>query len=389
MHTFASPPSRRSLRKLLPGRRRGSRVAVLGVVGAMLALTAVNVDASSGWSLVSSPNKGTFSGLSGVSCSNPSLCISVGAYGSSSSQKTLSEKWNGTTMAVVSSPPSSGNPEVEFNAVSCPSASFCMGVGRIFKSGTDKPLAEKWNGSKWTQLTTPSLGPGQADDLLGVSCKSPTWCMAVGWWTISPQNALAMLWNGTSWTVETVPNTNSIDDNVLNSISCVTTSFCIAVGTAGNGQLIDSWNGSTWTIVSSAANRALNGVRCRSTSFCVAVGAQGSSPVTTLVEQWNGATWSVISSANVTGSSANFLLSVSCTGTTFCMAGGYYLGSGSTEFTLTEAWNGVTWSVLPSIDPSSSTDIIKSVNCTTASGGNFCLAVGTEGSSLTLVEKYS
>jgi hypothetical protein len=158
--------------------------------------------------------------------------------------------------------------------------------------------------------------------------------------------------------------------------------------TSGNDQLIDKWNGSSWSIVSSTANLALDGVRCRSIGFCIAVGAQGSSTVDTLVEQWNGVTWKVIPSPNVTGSTANFLLSVSCTGTTFCMAGGDYLASRTSQLTLTEAWNGATWSIVPSINPNSTDDVINSVSCTTASAGNFCLAVGAEGSS-TLVEQYS
>jgi hypothetical protein len=389
MRTSLSPqPTRRSLLNLHAGRRRRSEVAVLGLVSALLMMTAVTAQASGGWSLVTSPSKGSSSELSGVACSNQNLCLSVGTYALSPTTKTLSEKWNGSTVAVAKSPTPSGSKTVEFNAISCPTTTFCMGVGRVFKSGSDVVLAETWNGSKWTTLPTPSLGVDQADDVLGVSCKSPTWCMLVGWWTIDPENALALLWNGGTWTLETVPNTNSVDDNVLTSISCVTTSFCIAAGwTDGNTQLIDRWNGSSWSIVSSTANLALYGVRCRSTTFCIAVGAQGSSTVDTLVEQWNGATWTVISSPNVSGSTANFLLSVSCTGTTFCMAGGYYLGSGSTEFTLTEVWTGATWSIVPSINPDSTFDRINSVSCTTASAGNFCLAVGMEGF-LTLVEKY-
>ncbi len=213
--------------------------------------------------------------------------------------------------------------------------------------------------------------------------------MAVGWWTIEPENSLAMLWNGSSWTMKTVPDSSGTDDNYLNSVSCVSTSFCIAVG-AANGQVIDKWNGTSWSIVSTTANRALNGVRCRSTSFCIAVGAQGNSAVVkTLIERWNGSTWSTMPSPNISGSPANFLESVSCTGTTFCMAGGNYIGSGATQLNLTEDWSGGAWALVPSPNPSSTTDGINSVSCTTATGGgNFCLAVGSE-AGLTLVEKYS
>jgi hypothetical protein len=377
---------------MIAGVRLGTKAAVLGIAGVLLMSTAVNVQASSPqWALVSSPNKGTSSELSGVSCSDQTHCMTVGSYVSSGAGRTLSEKWNGTNMTIVPSPPSGGSVEIEFNAISCVSTKFCMAVGRQYKGGTDLLLAEKWNGKKWTQLPTPNLGLSAFDDLYGVSCKSSTWCMAVGWWTTQPEESYSMLWNGSSWTSETVPDTNSTDDNQLNSVSCVTTTFCVGVGfTSANDQLIDQWNGTTWSIVSTTANDALYGVRCRTTTFCMAVGAQGSSTANTLVEQWNGAAWSAMTSPNVSGSTADFLLSVSCTGTTFCMAGGDYLGSGSTRLTLTEDWTGgSTWHLVSSPNPSPTDDGINSVSCTVATGGgNFCLGVGSE-AGLTLVEKYS
>jgi hypothetical protein len=355
-------------------------------VGALLMMTALSVDAA-GWTVVTSPNVGTSSALSAVSCASSSLCLAVGVSSTAPSVgKPLSEKWNGTKMTVVPSPPLGSN-VIELNGISCTSASFCIAVGRVFKSGGDQILSEKWNGSTWTKLTSPTMGPGASVDLLGVSCKSTTFCMAVGWWTFEPTEAFAMQWNGSSWTVETVPNDGNTEDNMLKSVSCATTSFCIAVG-SGPGQLIDRWNGTDWSIVSTTANFALNGVRCRSTTFCIAVGAQGNSSfVGTLAEKWNGTTWSVLSTPNVSGSPANFLNSVSCTSATFCMAGGEDQSSGSTQATLTEVWNGSTWAIVPSGSPGSD-DMINSVSCTAATGGNFCLAVGDK-STLTLVEKYS
>jgi hypothetical protein len=377
----------RAFPNLIAGGRRRSKALAVAAVGGLLVMTAVTVDAA-GWTVVTSPNKGTSSFLSAVGCSTSNLCLAVGVSATAPSvQKTLSEKWNGSTMAVVHSPPTGSNTVIELNGISCTSASFCIAVGRVFKSGGDQILTEKWNGSKWTQLTSPSMGPDAFVDVLGVSCKSTTFCMAVGWFTDEPTEAFAMKWDGTSWSVETVPNDGNTEDNILESVSCATTTFCIAVGN-GPGQLIDRWNGSVWTIVSTTVNFGLDGVRCRSTTFCMAVGARSAGANTdTLAEKWNGSTWSVLTTPNVSGSPGNILLSVSCTGTTFCMAGGYAQGSGSTQDTLTETWNGSTWSIVPSVSPTSDS-VINSVSCTTATGGNFCLAVG-ESSGKTLVEKYS
>ncbi len=392
MFRIASTESRvRSLLHPMFRATPGTKVAVLGMVGALLALTAVTADAAGPkWTVVSSPNKGNPSTLSGVSCISPTLCIAVGDSGLQGSEKTLSEKWNGTKLTVVPSPPTTGSEVIELNGISCVSASFCIAVGRQFKSGGDVILSEKWNGSTWSLLTSPTIGPDASLDLNSVSCKTSTFCMAVGWFVGEPAEAFAMKWNGSSWATEAVPDDSNTDDNILKSVSCPTTTLCIAVGTGASGQLIDKWNGTTWSIVSNTANFALFGVRCRSTTFCMAVGAKAGmgTNVVTLAEKFNGTTWSVLTSPNVSGSPADFLLSVSCTGTTFCMAAGQDQGSGTTEKTLTEQWNGTKWSVVTSPNTSSSLNIINSVSCTTATGGNFCLAVG-QAAELTLVEKYS
>ena len=374
--------------RLIVGARR-FRVAALVTVSAVLVLTAVSAQASGpAWTLVNAPSPGTESTLYGVSCTSSTLCMAVGDSLASGLQTALAERWNGTTMVVVPTPPLTGDQEIELDGVSCSSASYCIAVGRFLKSGGDRILTEKWTGATWSVLASPTTPPGEIVDLNGVSCKSPTFCMAVGAFANNPPKSFAMKWNGSSWTVETVPNISSTQDDVLNGVSCTSPTFCIGVGFGGPGQLIDRWNGSAWSIVSSTAAITLQGVRCRSTTFCMAVGdktvATGS---VTLAEKWNGTVWSVVSSPNVSGSPNDFLSSVSCTGPKFCMAGGEDLGSGAEEAALTEMWNGSAWTVVASISPSSES-VINAVSCTTATGGEFCLAVG-QSTGKTLAERYS
>jgi hypothetical protein len=68
---------------------------------------------------------------------------------------TLAEQWNGTTWTVVTTPS-----PATFSAllsVSCPSASHCAAVGASSPaiSGAVSPLTEVWNGSIWTAVTAP------------------------------------------------------------------------------------------------------------------------------------------------------------------------------------------------------------------------------------------
>ena len=67
------------------------------------------------------------------------------------------------------------------------------------------PLAESWNGTTWTLVPTPALANTGAG-LNGVSCTSPSSCMAVGEFTgIGNEMTLAEAWNGTSWSVVKTP----------------------------------------------------------------------------------------------------------------------------------------------------------------------------------------
>jgi len=125
--------------------------AVIGLSGG------IALAATPAWTLVRSPNVNGApedNYLSGVSCAGPDFCIAVGDIHGTSSDRTLIQRWSGTSWATMSSPhPGAGS---ELNAVSCASRSFCMAVGG-YGTGTANPtLIEKWNGSKWTKLTSPN-----------------------------------------------------------------------------------------------------------------------------------------------------------------------------------------------------------------------------------------
>jgi hypothetical protein len=92
--------------------------------------------------------------------------------------------------------------------ISCPAAAACMGVG----SWTDPTgesafnLAEAWDGTSGTILKTPNPGSTN-NELFGVSCTSPSSCMAVGDFEgIGNGMTLAESWNGTSWSVVKTPH---------------------------------------------------------------------------------------------------------------------------------------------------------------------------------------
>ena len=180
-------------------------------------------------------------------------------------------------------------------------------------------------------------------------------------------------------------------NSMLESVSCVSGSSCMAVGVnqariAPYFSLAEYWNGSTWQPQSMPypadsggdwSNIDLRGVKCIST-FCMAVGqyVNTSGAGKTLGENWNGSSWSLQSTVNPTGASSSQLNSVACTTTANCTAVGYYKNSSGTNLPLAEHWDGSTWA-LQSL-PATTGGHLLEVSCTSASA---CTAVGYAGSS--------
>jgi hypothetical protein len=94
--------------------------------------------------------------LLGVSCPSTSLCVAVGAAAhrsGSGSQLALGpviEAWNGSSWALMDTQrvgTTAFTPQVEFDSVSCPSATFCMAVGeknQLSPANDPRPDAAYW-----------------------------------------------------------------------------------------------------------------------------------------------------------------------------------------------------------------------------------------------------
>jgi hypothetical protein len=358
------------------------------------------------WSITSGPNPGTYENdLYGVSCLSTTSCAAVGrSYTDSLIPEAVAESWNGSTWSAVPTPDHQVFAD-ELSGVSCATASFCAAVGSYVQTtsiltggSVSKTLIESWNGSAWSKVASPDRYKNN-NTLNAVSCLSASSCTAVG--TFLTSNAehtqtLVESWNGSAWSKVPSPNNGSIrESNALVGVSCVSASFCAAVGSdvpssSSNPQaLIESWNGSAWSIVPNPATGvgALSAVSCVSASFCTAVGGyvpSGSSVAQTLIETWNGSSWSIVPAPTSTSTNEYELKAVSCVSASFCAA----VGSVGLS-NLTEAWNGTSWSIVPSPDNGTTTNSLASVSCSSASS---CAAVGSyqtaTGVSRTLAEAW-
>jgi hypothetical protein len=355
------------------------------------------------WSVVSSPDQGTGgSALSGVSCVSASSCTAVGNYAASAGVlQTLAESWNGSTWSIVSSPNQGSAENNELAAVSCRAASACTAVGSydyydVETNAYAHTLAEAWNGSTWSVVTSPSH-VSFVDSLNDVSCVSASFCVAVGSYLNGARVVRTLIesWNGSAWSLVTSPNKFTAA-NVLDSVSCVSATFCVAVGSWSNGSaaLVETWNGSTWSVApapagggASFSTAELLGVSCPSVSFCVADGWEGGpSGNSTLAESWNGSTWSLISIPNPAHNQR--LLDVACASASSCFAVGFYQveSEEAPDQTLIESWNGSTWSMVSSPDANTNNNSLTGVTCLSATS---CTAVGYSQPAQTLVESWN
>ena len=229
------------------------------------------------WSIQPAPDQPgvPVSLLSSVSCASAHACTAVGEYGSPSNSPpfVLAEHWNGSTWSIQPTP-SAGGLEGFLAGVSCTAPAACTAVGG---SANGRPRVERWNGTGWKIQRIPSLPNGEQAFFSAVSCTSATACTAVGTdGTGASLFPLAQGWNGGRWSSQGARFAG--DD--FTSVSCTAPRACTAVGDAAGGAqtLTAGWDGSRWSVQPSPqdadrrTNRTLFDVSCTLPSFCFAVG---------------------------------------------------------------------------------------------------------------------
>ena len=229
------------------------------------------------WSIQHAPNRPGVpaSLLSSVSCASRLACTAVGESGSPSNSPpfVLAERWNGAAWSVQPIP-SAGGLEGFLAGVSCTSRNACTAVGA---AAHGHPRVERWDGRAWKSQRAPGVGKSDQAFFSAVSCTSARTCTAVGTdGTSAALLPLAQGWNGHRWSSQRAQFAG--DD--FTSVSCTSARACTAVGDAEGGSqtLAAGWDGSRWSLQAApqapgaATNYTLFDVSCTARSVCVAVG---------------------------------------------------------------------------------------------------------------------
>ncbi len=208
------------------------------------------------------------------------------------------------------------------NDVSCPSTTFCLAVGVAGSSGAHwRPLAERFDGRAFDVLASPSPWGAQ---LVGVACRTARFCLAVG---SDGNDTFSERWNGTGWSVISTPSPRLDGGDLLAKVACVSTSDCFSIGVENGGTknalpLVERWNGTTWSLVATPVvpSPVLESISCPSATSCFVVGIKDAAAGLgrPLIEHWNGRAF-VLSPAPSPGGQ---LFSVACGGPASCVAVG-------------------------------------------------------------------
>jgi hypothetical protein len=330
-------------------RERADRRWLVARIGAVVALIAAGTFARIATGAVVPPAPVIETSLSGLACPSPGHCVSVGTTGSRDTLHTPYAVWFADDTWTEGSPvPPIQNGDSFLSAVSCPSATYCVAVGRQevpapyfgARSAGDRPLVEVWTGGNW-QVHPSSVPDGTADaQLSGVECVSLSTCVAVG--TVAGRSGkdriLTQFWDGDAWKLVLPPRPRSMEDPALYDVACTSAGACTAVGhyTYQLGAfltliapLILRWNGTEWRFepsgnVGDSRETELGGIACPASDRCIAVGSVRHPDGTnsTFAEMRDGASWHTQRTPDPKGTPDAELNDVACPSPNRCIAVG-------------------------------------------------------------------
>jgi hypothetical protein len=285
---------------------------------------------------VPKPAGATSSSLGSIWCASSQYCLAIGSDTVGGKIHPVAASFDGTKWSLITAPP------VPVAGVACTAARDCIAIG----------LSDsvRWNGSTWTQLTTPHLG-----QLDSISCPGTASCVAIN-------GGAAIAWNGASWSVLPAPAA----PGGITALWCGSASQCIAVGTGGPaGSVAQRWNGTYWAGLRTGKQDLMTSVSCTATRNCVALGTyiNPHGVTSTMSIQFNGRTWALTSDLSEPVSD------LSCTSFSFCMA----IGNGPGAAGVALKWNGFTWSQAGPVGT-----LLGDVSCVSK---DFCMTIGWHGSS--------
>jgi hypothetical protein len=350
---------------------RFSRFALALVTGLALASpTPAQAATTCGvWKTVSSPSgKINLTAVAAVA-SNDVWAAGQVAAGGKAGLASLVEHWNGTAWTKVQLPAS--NVYQAINGLVAIASDDVWAVGYASTDALNRPYRPNvmhWDGTAWS--VQPYLAPPGADSsaLVSVTGDGVGGLLAVGYAVYDGQKrTLVERFDGTAWSVVPSPSPGA-EDNALLDVVMDSPTSASAVGYRSDGfgyhTLIERWNGTAWSVESSAdpadVDNVLTSVAAIPAGGPWSVGyavdsAWSPDPYRTLTQRAGAGGWSDVPSPNGAGT-ASLLdgVAFSSADDGWAVGARYSVAEGGYR-ALIEHWDGNAWSLAsPDPDPTTS-----------------------------------
>jgi hypothetical protein len=215
--------------------------------------------------------------------------------------------WNGTNWQKVSAPDAATGGKNALVAISGASANNIWAVGFIVPlKGPVAPLLEHWNGSQWSVSHLNVSNSLQLSSVKALA-DNDVWAAGYEYGTQAGKNytqPVAEHWNGNKWSSVATPDLRASGGGNFYNINGDSATDLWAVGSSNNGStlLSEHWNGSQWSIVASpqvppSNSNWLASVAVSGPTNVWAVGRISSSSAggfQPFIEHWNGQQWQVV-----------------------------------------------------------------------------------------------
>jgi hypothetical protein len=209
--------------------------------------------------------------------------------------------------------------------------------------GAAQPVAEHFDGKAWSVVPTPSFTSDSLSGLAAVA-SNDVWAVGTLFGTGGSESTLIEHWNGTSWSVVSSPTPKN--GGFLNAVTAVSSNDVWAAGSvldrtgASVAALVEHWDGTSWRIVSSPVFSSVTGVGAISADASNDVWATAG----TMVLHFDGKSWSLVNTG--TGVSIQGIAAISPTNV-------WAVGQGpdvdlDSQFARIEHFDGTSWSIVPS-----------------------------------------
>jgi hypothetical protein len=374
------------------------------LVGAMLLLLpgspAQSATAPGIWKVVPSANPGGQQVndivLSAVAAIDPTDAWAVGYNMFDGRNHPLVEHWDGQRWQAVRVP-EPRNRQSWFHGVTAFRTDDVWAVGETSSPESttedEQTFIEHWDGASWTRVPSPNpgMGFGSANVLSSVSGVASDDVWAAGWFLDAATRDIRILvehFDGTAWTAVASPSPPG-SLHFADGIVAISSDDVWAVGSVAlTTNLSAHWDGSTWSIVPTPSLHdgisplnGLTGVTAAGPDDVWASGTEGNVDNQNFAKpymlHWDGTSWTLKLLPNAGGEGSKLFATVALSPTDVWAVGQTQELNGEIK-TLTEQFDGSTWTLVPSPNPGKIGNILVDMLRGVANAGNgVVLTVGT------------